>query len=299
MSSTIRRFGTDVSNIPADILHKTPSKKIASKSQSSSTRTKRAPSVPKELKSSPLFDVMESLMDTINISIDDEISVKSPVRLAIPITDEFRYDRDFLMQFKDSCVEPIDGLLPEVIPGFVHPESRIDQPTSSKGPSSISLTRKHSKVSSSVDRSESSLSTSEPISQAPSTSSEIGSVNPKEWRVKPARKQKPREEDQRRLAARQKQINIGMNTIGYKRFIELSASARSSSDPKIPDIYQVCSKRSWDGQVKKWRKGLHRFDPTPESAGEQFDEQNAADQHANSDPSLDDDSSDDDDGLDA
>lgn len=295
MSSTIRRFGTDVSNIPADVLHKTPSKKMVSKAQPGS-RTKRAPSVPKEVKSSPLFDAMESLMDTINSSIDDEIPIKSPVKLSIPVTFEFRYERDYLMQFKDTCIEPIDGLLPEVVPGFVHQEIISDSSTS-KGSSSNTLTRKLPKVSSTtVDRAEP-LASVEPISQAPSTSSEIGSsVNSKEWRVKPVRKQKPREENQRRLAARQKQINIGMNTPGYKRFMELPASSRSSNDPKIPDIYQVCSKRSWDGQVKKWRKGLHRFDPTPESAGEQFDEQNAADQHANNDPTLDD-SSDDDEGL--
>ena len=28
-----------------------------------------------------------------------------------------------------------------------------------------------------------------------------------------------------------------------------------------PDPYQVCSKRSWDGQIRKWRRLLHKYDP--------------------------------------
>ena len=34
--------------------------------------------------------------------------------------------------------------------------------------------------------------------------------------------------------------------------------------PKTPNKFQVCSKRSWDGQVRKWRRQLHLFDPTPQ-----------------------------------
>jgi hypothetical protein len=30
---------------------------------------------------------------------------------------------------------------------------------------------------------------------------------------------------------------------------------------KAPDAHQVCSKRSWDGQVRRWRRLLHLFDP--------------------------------------
>lgn len=28
-----------------------------------------------------------------------------------------------------------------------------------------------------------------------------------------------------------------------------------------PDPFQVCSKRSWDGQIRKWRRLLHKYDP--------------------------------------
>lgn len=35
---------------------------------------------------------------------------------------------------------------------------------------------------------------------------------------------------------------------------------RQRSDPRTPDIYQCCSRRSWDGQIKKWRRMLHKYD---------------------------------------
>jgi len=76
------------------------------------------------------------------------------------------------------------------------------------------------------------------------------------------RREKPRELDARRLAARQKQLDIGMNTLGYRRFLELiPESERNKGQWKMPDKFQVCSKRSWDGQVRKWRRMLHTFDP--------------------------------------
>jgi hypothetical protein len=31
--------------------------------------------------------------------------------------------------------------------------------------------------------------------------------------------------------------------------------------PRTPDKNQQCSKRSWDGQVRKWRRALHQWDP--------------------------------------
>jgi hypothetical protein len=40
-----------------------------------------------------------------------------------------------------------------------------------------------------------------------------------EWRPKSAKKEKPRETDEKRLSARQKQIDIGKSTTGYKNFI--------------------------------------------------------------------------------
>jgi hypothetical protein len=71
-----------------------------------------------------------------------------------------------------------------------------------------------------------------------------------------------REEDPRRLAQRQKQIEYGKNTVGYARYIAaVPKTKRRREDPKTPNKHQICSKRSWDGQIRKWRRMLHFYDP--------------------------------------
>jgi len=70
------------------------------------------------------------------------------------------------------------------------------------------------------------------------------------------------ETDERKLVNRQKQIDYGKNTVGYARYLStVSRSARKRGDPWTPEKSQVCSKRSWDGQVRKWRRALHKHDP--------------------------------------
>jgi hypothetical protein len=86
-------------------------------------------------------------------------------------------------------------------------------------------------------------------------------VENKSKEVKP-RKEKARETDDKRLAARQKQLDIGKNTVGYQKYLESTPHVdRRKGDPRTPDKHQVCSKRSWDGQVRKWRRQLHFYDP--------------------------------------
>ncbi|KAH9315406.1 hypothetical protein KI387_024033 [Taxus chinensis] len=76
-----------------------------------------------------------------------------------------------------------------------------------------------------------------------------------------AAKVKLQETDPHKLTQRQKQIDYGKNTLGYERYLELvPRNRRLKGDPQTPEIKQVCSKRSWDGQVKKWRRRLHEFD---------------------------------------
>lgn len=71
-----------------------------------------------------------------------------------------------------------------------------------------------------------------------------------------------KETDPRRLAQRQKQIEYGKATAGYKDYSkQIAKSKRKREDPKTPNKYQVCSKRSWDGQIRKWRRMLHFYDP--------------------------------------
>jgi histone RNA hairpin-binding protein len=65
----------------------------------------------------------------------------------------------------------------------------------------------------------------------------------------------------KRLDSRQKQIDIGKNTPGYKNYLQLiKKEKRKYYDPHTPDKYQVCSKRSWDGQIRVWRRLLHLYD---------------------------------------
>lgn len=78
----------------------------------------------------------------------------------------------------------------------------------------------------------------------------------------PVKKRKEKETDSHRLEQRQKQIDFGKNTIGYERYVVLvPRELRSKDQPVTPDKNQKCSKRSWDGQVRKWRRLLHAWDP--------------------------------------
>eukprot|EP00736_Rhodelphis_marinus_P005347 Rmarinus@m.11289 len=86
----------------------------------------------------------------------------------------------------------------------------------------------------------------------------------KKARLENSSKAIARETDELRLKQREKQLVYGKSTEGYKRYLEkIPKTKRSKSDPKTPDKHQVCSKRSWDGQVRKWRRLLHDFDPEP------------------------------------
>jgi len=68
--------------------------------------------------------------------------------------------------------------------------------------------------------------------------------------------------DEQRLAQRQKQIDYGYRTVGYLRYrLLVTKDQRKAEHPRTPKKTQSCSKRSWDGQLKKWRRDLHVWDP--------------------------------------
>lgn len=68
--------------------------------------------------------------------------------------------------------------------------------------------------------------------------------------------------EKRRLEQRQKQIEYGKNTIGYKVYTKvIKKENRKKTDPWTPDKYTKCSKRCWDGMVRTWRRQLHSWDP--------------------------------------
>eukprot|EP01121_Diplochlamys_sp_Union-15-3_P007072 TRINITY_DN176_c0_g1_i1.p1 TRINITY_DN176_c0_g1~~TRINITY_DN176_c0_g1_i1.p1 ORF type:complete len:356 (-),score=65.93 TRINITY_DN176_c0_g1_i1:26-1042(-) len=80
---------------------------------------------------------------------------------------------------------------------------------------------------------------------------------------------KEKETDQHRLEQRQKQIDYGYNTEGYKNYIaQVPKNSRKKGMLKTPEKTQKCSKRSWDGQIRKWRRQLHEWDSTPAGTDE-------------------------------
>lgn len=72
----------------------------------------------------------------------------------------------------------------------------------------------------------------------------------------------PIETDRHRIAQREKQIEYGKNTVGYYKYSHAipRGSRRRGTDPETPDARQTCSKRSFDGQIRKWRRALHAWD---------------------------------------
>jgi len=76
--------------------------------------------------------------------------------------------------------------------------------------------------------------------------------------------------DPHRLEQRQKQIDFGLATTGYGNYVAWLKAKLNVKPIPIPNIYTKCSKRSWDGQIRNWRRLLHLWDsvepPTPEKA---------------------------------
>lgn len=67
------------------------------------------------------------------------------------------------------------------------------------------------------------------------------------------------------LRKRQKQINYGKVTSEYQRYVlEVPRKKRQAYHPKTPNKFRKCSRRKFDGLVKKWRKLLHAYDEDPE-----------------------------------
>ncbi|KAF2069302.1 hypothetical protein CYY_009383 [Polysphondylium violaceum] len=82
------------------------------------------------------------------------------------------------------------------------------------------------------------------------------------------------ESDPVKLKARQKQIDYGKNTIGYDNYTsQVPKHTRAKEHPKTPDRNQKCSRRSWLGQIKKWRRELHKYDPNGGKDDENFSDQ--------------------------
>jgi len=305
MATAVRKFGTDLSNLERQSLF--PKKKAL---QSTEKVIASKSLVISEI--SPLEESSKEVVLKIESQNSSDIQTTDSKAEAI----NYRYERDFLLSFQQFCNQPIEGLIPEVLPGYRIPDlenetSLTPQPTkitrspcltrgafsaprlsytkqdtargtggvftpfaSKTAPRVPSVdTRATTKTSSVVTEQEKvpEMSESKVETVVASRSDAVGfeavpATNVKlEWRTKQTKKPKPRETDAKRLASRQKQIDIGMNTVGYQKYLELVPLNLRKKVAKTPDIHQVCSKRSWDGQVRKWRRELHVYDPPGQS----------------------------------
>jgi len=73
------------------------------------------------------------------------------------------------------------------------------------------------------------------------------------------------EVDTETLRKRQKRINFGKVTSEYQRYIlAIPRKQRKPFHPKTPNKFRKCSRRKFDGLIKKWRKLLHVWDENPD-----------------------------------
>ena len=78
------------------------------------------------------------------------------------------------------------------------------------------------------------------------------------------------ETDPVKIQSRLKQIQFGKNTIGYDNYTAAVPRKKRylniNEHPRTPDPYEIQSKRAFDGKIKVWRRGLHKWDSRGEAA---------------------------------
>eukprot|EP01127_Copromyxa_protea_P009910 TRINITY_DN2375_c0_g1_i1.p1 TRINITY_DN2375_c0_g1~~TRINITY_DN2375_c0_g1_i1.p1 ORF type:complete len:366 (+),score=100.63 TRINITY_DN2375_c0_g1_i1:52-1149(+) len=148
-------------------------------------------------------------------------------------------------------VKPVTVKPTTVKPATVKPAT-VNQPTVK--PTVNSTAKNPAKV---VEKTVAAAPVSSPLPSASSTPASAPASAPTSTKKIPER-----ESDLHRLEQRQKQIDYGKKTVGYERFNSMfPKDKREPGHPVTPRKNQKCSKRSWDGQIRKWRRELHKWDP--------------------------------------
>lgn len=70
-----------------------------------------------------------------------------------------------------------------------------------------------------------------------------------------------------RISQRQKQIQKGKNTDGYRRYIKkVPRERRLPTQPSTPNPYSALNKKPWDREYRAWRRQLHDWDDPAQKA---------------------------------
>lgn len=105
--------------------------------------------------------------------------------------------------------------------------------------------------------------------------------------ISPADDEESAETNAHKIRQREKQIGYGKSTKGYMNYVTIVPIAmrelNNDDHPNTPRSSQKLSKRSWDDQLKTWRRLLHRWDiVTSPEGSEKHDDYEDTDAESNS-----------------